>query len=109
MKLHEIQHLASIVDTDTTVTIVRNGDEFILDSDWDVVIEAPDGHPYELKQPWNAKDLVEFMIRYPLANDDCVMMFIYNIPDDFNTLCLVPNELAIYLDNGSYEIEFSTL
>jgi|PlaIllAssembly_1097288.scaffolds.fasta_scaffold00001_61 hypothetical protein len=110
MKLHEIQHLASMVDTETTVTIVRGGTEFVLNSDWRVVIEAPDGHPYELhKEPWTAKDLVEFMVRYPLADDDCMMVFLYNVPDDCDTLALVPTEVAIYLDNGTYELEFSAL
>lgn len=108
MKLHEIRHLASMVDTETTVTVARGDTEFVLNSDWRVVIEAPDGHPYELhKESWTAKDLVEFMVRYPLEDDSCIMIFLYNVPGDCNTLCLVPNEVSIYLENGEYELEFS--
>ena len=109
MELIEICNLASVVTDDTTITVVRGADEFVLDSNWDVVIEAPDGHPYELRHPWNAKDLIEFMARYPLDHLDCTVMFIYNIPEDSDTMCLVPDQFSIYLDNGSYDLQFNAL
>lgn len=110
MKLHEIEYLTSMIDDLTTITVVEGNNEFTIDSDWKVAIEAPDGHCYELKkETWTAKDLVEFMMKYPLDDDSCVMMFIYNVPDDFNTLCLVLSEVAVYLSYPHYELEFNAL
>ncbi len=110
MKLHEIRYLTSMIDDHTTITVVEGNNELVLDSDWNVVIEAPDGHSYELKkEAWTAKDLVEFMLRYPLDDDNCVMTVIYNDPDDYSTISLVLSEVAVYMSYPHYELEFTAL
>lgn len=106
MKLHEICHLSSMV-SDKTDAIVRQGDvEFILDQDWGVVVEAPDGHVYQLNKNWTAKDLVEFAARYPLEDENCTLMFLYGTSDDDDIICLIPFEVNLFLQGDEYELQF---
>ena len=110
MNLSEIVHLRNVIDSETSVTVVQNHMTFVIGKGWEVCVEAPDGHTYKLnKKFWNAVDLVEFASRYPLEDPNCTLMFIYNEPDDFETVCLVPYDVMVYAvgaDSDDYELEF---
>ena len=110
MKLSEIGHLHNIIDAETSVSVIQDHVTYVMGKSWKVCVEAPDGHIYKLnKQVWNAVDLVDFAARYPLDDPNCTLMFIYNDPDDFETVCFVPQEVMVYAvgsDTDEYELEF---
>jgi len=108
MKLHEIIYLDSMVSDNTTAIVAQGDTEFILDRDWDVIVEAPDGHAYQLnKDNWTAKDLIDFASRYPLEDDNCTLMFIYPADEDYEDICLIPDEVGVFLHYNDYELQFT--
>ena len=110
MKLSEIGYLRNVVDAETSVSVIQDHVTYVMGRGfWEVCVEAPDGHIYNLnKQIWNAVDLVDFAARYPLDDPNFTLMFIYNDPDDFETVCFVPQEVMVTFgsDIDGYELEF---
>lgn len=109
MKLHEIRYLASMVN-DETPAIVSQGDiEFILDRDWVVIVaDWESGHVYQLrKENWTAKDLVEFIAQYPLEDDNCTLLFLYSTSEEYEDICLIPDEVGVFLHDNDYELQFN--
>ena len=106
MKLSEIGYLRNVINVETPVSVIQDHVTYVMGQNWKVCVEAPDGYIYNLnKQIWNAVDLVDFAARYPLDDPNCTLMFIF--PDDFETVCFVPQEVMVYgSDTDEYELEF---
>lgn len=109
MKLHEISYLASMVGDETPALVALGDIEFILDRDWDVIVmDWEPGHVYQLrKENWTAKDLVEFIAQYPLEDDNYTLMFLYSTSEEYEDICLVPDEVGVFLHNNDYELQFN--
>ena len=107
MKLYE-SYGFNMVSEDTLVSVVRGNTTYIIGQNWVPAVEAPDNHLYKLsKKNWTAKDLVEFIQKFPLEREnECTLMFLNESYEDDEALTLVVDEYAVYLDSGIYEIEF---
>ena len=107
MRLCEINCLAPMISDESTAVIIKDDVEFILDQDWVVIVEAPDGHIYQLnKKNWTAKDLIAFISKYPLEDDKCTLMFLYKTSEEYEDICLIPDEVGVILNDDEYELQF---